>query len=107
MTATESKPDSDTAAGSHPAIDPDLEFDVPLEGSPIECPHCGRPFVDERQRDLHVGLQHGDAADDAERTAFGDAIETERGDLRLFRLKALAVLVLLYFGLLFTYSIVT
>ncbi|HKL29707.1 MAG TPA: hypothetical protein VJ898_10630 [Natrialbaceae archaeon] len=107
MTATESRPESDPEAGSSPAIDPDLEFDVPLDASAVECPHCGRPFVDERQRDLHVGLEHGDAADDAERTAFGDAIEIEREDLRLFRLKALAVLVLLYFGLLFTYSIVT
>jgi hypothetical protein len=107
MTATESRPESNPETGSHPAIDPDLEFDVPLDASPIECPHCSRPFVDERQRDLHVGLQHGDAADDEQRTAFGDAIDAERGDLRLFRLKALAVLVLLYFGLLFTYSIVT
>jgi hypothetical protein len=109
MTPTESTPDhvtsSDAESDRRPV--PGLDFEVPPDASPVDCPHCGRPFVGDRQRDLHVGLQHGDAADESERTAFGDAIGTERDDLRLFRLKALAVLVVLYFGLLFTYSIVT
>ena len=109
MTATGSTPDHVTPpdAESGHRSDPGLEYDVPADASPVDCPHCGRPFVGERQRDLHVGLQHGDVAEESERTAFGDAIGTERDDLRLFRLKALAVLVVLYFGLLFTYSIVT
>lgn len=109
MTTTEStserEPGPESASESGSDSEPD--FDVPSGASSADCPHCGRPFVDERHRDLHVGLQHGDVADDRERTAVGDAIESEREDLRLFRVKALAVLVLLYFGLLFTYSIVT
>ncbi|MFT4890696.1 MAG: hypothetical protein ACI9YT_001614 [Halobacteriales archaeon] len=95
MTVTES--DSDSV--------PDA--DVPPDASPVECPHCGRPFVRERHRDLHVGLHHGDVADDEELGAVGPALDAERTELRRFRLKALIVLVVLYFGLLFTYSIVT
>jgi len=83
------------------------DADVPPDASPVECPHCGRPFVRERQRDLHVGLQHDRVATDEERTAIGRAADAERDELRRFRLKALIVLVVLYFGLLFTYSIVT
>lgn len=71
------------------------------------CPHCGRPFASEQWRALHLGLAHDDRLDEAEREAFRDAYETEQADLRLFRLQALAVLVLLYFGFLIVYAVVT
>jgi len=91
-------------------IDPDRDVDVPPDASPVDCPVCGRPFVRERHRDLHVALEHGDRVGqgkDVETSAVEGASEAERDELRLFRLKALVVLVVLYFGLLFTYSIVT
>lgn len=101
MTTTESPADS------RPKPDTERQFEVPTDATPHRCPHCSRPFVTERQRDLHVGLRHGDLAEEQEQTAAGRAVEVERDDLRRFRLKALGVLVILYFGLLFTYSIVT
>jgi hypothetical protein len=85
----------------------EIEYEIPPDASPVDCPHCERPFVRERHRDIHVGLEHGDLADEPARTAIADAIDSERQELRLFRLKAVMALVLLYFGLLFTYSIVT
>ncbi|WP_232701319.1 DUF7410 domain-containing protein [Halobacterium wangiae] len=73
----------------------------------VECPHCGEPFHDERLRDLHRGLEHYDGLDDAERDAFEEAYLAENADLRSFRLRALAVLVMLYFGFLMVYAVVT
>jgi hypothetical protein len=98
---------TETPADSRAGPEPKRQYEFPADVSPLRCPHCSRPFVDERQRDLHVGLRHWDLASDAEHTAASRAVEVERGDLRRFRLKALGVLVVLYFGLLFTYSIVT
>jgi len=51
--------------------------------------------------------EHYDRLDDAEREAFDEAYLAENADLRSFRLRALAVLVLLYFGFLILYAVVT
>lgn len=72
-----------------------------------ECSYCGQPFSHEEYLVLHRGLEHGDKLSDDEVDAFHDAYQEETEELRLFRLKALALLVLLYFGFLFTYSVVT
>lgn len=79
---------------------------VPPGESTHECSYCGQPFSHEEYLVLHRGLEHGDELTDDEVSAFHDAYEEETEEMRLFRLKVLAVLVLLYFGFLFTYSIV-
>jgi hypothetical protein len=82
-----------------------IETTVPDEESPTRCPHCGRPFADETYRTLHEGVAHYDCLDDERRASFADAYETEQAAIRLFRLKALAALVVLYFGFLWAYSV--
>ncbi|MFB6269856.1 MAG: C2H2-type zinc finger protein [Halobacterium sp.] len=80
------------------------QTDVPPDAP--ECPYCGDAFPTERLRDLHRGLEHYDDLDEHEREAYEDAYRSEGEDLRSFRLRALAVLVLLYFGFLMTYAVV-
>lgn len=65
------------------------------------------PFRHEDHLVLHRGLEHSDELSEDEVAVFHDAYEAESEELRLFRLKALALLVLLYFGFLFMYSFVT
>ena len=76
-----------------------------LDDAP-RCSYCGEAFPTERLRALHRGLEHYDSLDDDERDAFEDAYHDESEDLRSFRLRALAVLVALYFGFLMTYAVV-
>lgn len=77
------------------------------EPEDASCEHCGERFPSERLRDLHRGLDHYAALDADERAAYEAASEAETEDLRSFRLRALAALVLLYFGFLLTYAVVT
>lgn len=88
------RPDRSAAAG-----DPDE--------AAATCPYCGRPFARERYRTLHVGLDHPGRLTEEERTAFRRAYREETAEIRRFRLKILALLVVLYFGVLFTYMVVT
>jgi hypothetical protein len=74
---------------------------------PVRCGYCGRRFAREEWRALHRGLDHEDRLTEPERAAFREAYESEREDLRLFRLQALLGLVLLYFGFLIVYAVVT
>jgi hypothetical protein len=96
-----------SADGTDPATDlsDPREYDVPTDAEPVVCAHCGAPFADDELLALHRGIDHADALDGAEREAFEDAYEAESEDLRLFRLKALGALVVLYFGLLMMYSV--
>jgi len=96
---TEATSDADDATGSPTGGD--------SETADATCARCGERFPTERLRDLHRGLEHYRALDDRERAAYEAAYESETEDLRSFRLRALAVLVALYFAFLFTYSIVT
>lgn len=70
----------------------------------FDCPYCDRRFAREAYRDLHLGQEHGDRLDAAERAAYEAAHDAEAEEIRLFRLKALAVLVLVYFGFLVVYA---
>jgi len=74
------------------------------DGPPYRCGYCGRPFARERPLALHRGLDHAAGLTGAERAAFEEARETERADLRRFRLKALLALVVGYFGFVMAYS---
>ncbi|WP_232688210.1 C2H2-type zinc finger protein [Halobacterium zhouii] len=69
------------------------------------CSHCGEAFPTDQLRDLHRGLEHYDALADDEREAFDEAYIAETEGLRSFRLRALAALVLVYFGFLFAYAV--
>lgn len=84
--------------------DPGVDYERP-EDSPV-CEYCGAPFATPDLLALHRGHEHGDQLDDAEREAFESAYESEQADIRLFRLKALGALVLLYFGFLMVYAVV-
>ena len=52
------------------------------------------------------GHEHRDELDDDRLAAFEEAYEAEQDEIRLFRLKALGALVLLYFGFLMVYAVV-
>lgn len=83
------------------------ETRVPADESPVECPYCGRPLESEQLLVLHEGLKHWERLSSDRRERFRDAYQDENEDLRTFRLKMLGLLVLLYFGFLFAYSVVT
>ncbi|WP_439025893.1 DUF7410 domain-containing protein [Haloarchaeobius sp. DT45] len=85
----------------------ELETEVPPGDQPHRCPYCDRPFRKAEYRTLHVGLTHYDVMTDTERERFQDAYREESDELGLFRLRTFAVLVLLYFGMLMLYSVVT
>lgn len=73
-------------------------------GEAFACPYCGRRFAREAWRDLHRGQEHGARLDATERAAYEAAHDAETEAIRLFRLKALAVLVAVYFGFLVVYA---
>lgn len=81
---------------SEPAFDRDTE-------DATACPHCGRPFSRARYRVLHVGLEHYDRLTDGEREAFVSEYRSETAEIKRFRLKALAMLIALYFTFLYLY----
>lgn len=90
-----------------PTVPPERDYDVPDGAAAATCPDCGRPFPDEALLALHRGHDHDAALDDGGREAVERARAAEAADLRLFRIKALGALVLLYFGLLMVYAVVT
>lgn len=83
------------------------ETRVPADASPADCPYCDRPLESERLLVLHKGLDHWERLGDGERERFREAYEDESQNLRTFRLKIVALLVVLYFGFLFVYSYFT
>jgi CRISPR/Cas system endoribonuclease Cas6 (RAMP superfamily) len=82
------------------------DYRVPPGESPYECAYCGHPFREEEYLVLHRGLEHGNELPEDEVEAFYDTYEAETEELKHFRLKALGILVLLYFGFLFIYAII-
>ncbi|WP_204959928.1 DUF7410 domain-containing protein [Salinigranum salinum] len=84
-----------------------VETDVPSGASVHRCAYCDRPFAEESYLILHRGLAHADVLSETEREAFADAYAEEEADLGRFRIVALGLLVLLYFGFLFTFAVVT
>lgn len=67
------------------------------------CADCGRQFYTADLLVLHRGVTHPNALDDAEREAYREAYAAEERAIRSFRIRALGILVALYFGLLFLY----
>lgn len=94
-----------TAATPLTESDPaDDHYDVPSDATVVTCPRCGRPFVRERHRDLHLGQAHAGLGDD-ERAAYEAARDEEADELRRFRILSLGLLVVIYFGFLFLYAV--
>lgn len=83
------------------------ETRVPADESAAACPYCDRPLETEELLILHEGLDHWERLDEERREAFRETYESETEDLRTFRLKMLALLVVLYFAFLFVYSVET
>lgn len=107
-TTADATADPATARESHPETVPVGAEGAPApEDGPFTCGYCGRPFAREAWLALHRGLDHEGEITAAEREAFEDAYEDEEADLRMFRLQALGVLVLVYFSFLIVYGLVT
>lgn len=87
----------------------DLDRRTPPEDAPTEpavCSYCGARFADDELLALHRGLDHEPELTDEEREAYADAVASEREAVKLFRLKALVALLVLYFGFIFVYAFV-
>lgn len=69
------------------------------------CEYCEQPFTTTDRLVLHKGLEHFQALTESEQESFMAARADEKDDLRTLQLKALGMLVLVYFGFLFLYAI--
>ncbi|RLM83922.1 DNA-binding protein [Haloarcula sp. Atlit-7R] len=67
------------------------------------CTACGEAYPTERLLVLHRGARHPDDLDAEEVEAYREAYYEEEDELKSFRIRALGILVLLYFGFLFLY----
>lgn len=84
------------------------EATVPQDESPEHaCDYCGHPFPTTDRLALHRGLEHPAHLDEDEEDAFVSARSNEQDQLRTLRIKALGGLVILYFGFLILYGILT
>ncbi|WP_323675128.1 C2H2-type zinc finger protein [Halorubellus sp. PRR65] len=100
MTTPQSDVDATDAADSDT-----VATAVPADATVHECPYCERPFTAPDHVALHVGLQHYDVCTPTEEEAFEKAYLAENEEIRRYRLKAAATLIVLYFGLLMVYAV--
>lgn len=70
------------------------------------CRTCDRTFATDRLRVLHRGVRHPAEMTEAERESYREAYREEEAEIRSFRIRALGVLVLLYFGFLIVYALI-
>lgn len=82
-----------------------MKTDIPAEETSEICSYCGNPFPDGEILSLHKGRTHVEVLSEEERASVREARELEADELHMFQLKALFVLVLLYFALVLTYAI--
>lgn len=83
-----------------------IQTSIPEDETPAgTCEHCGHPFPTTERLVLHKGVEHRRRLDGAEKERFKSAFLGEKDALRSLRLRALAILVVLYFGLLNLYAI--
>ncbi len=85
---------------------PNDELDVPDGAAVHRCGHCERPFAREDFLALHRAREHYRRLDEDELAAYEEAYEEETAGLRHFKIFALGVMVLIYFGFLLTYLLV-
>lgn len=98
--------DTSTSGSAVASSDSPHPADFDVDGAARRCPHCGRPFRTDHLLELHRGEAHPDRLDDEERQAYEDARDEEDDQLFVFHLKALAVLTLVMFVFIYTYSFV-
>lgn len=91
----ETSADADTEAG----------VDANATDANCVCADCGRAFHTEDLLILHRGVRHPEVLDAAEKEAYREVYREEERAIRSFRIRALGILVVLYFGLLFLYVI--
>jgi len=78
----------------------------PHGDAPAEiCEYCDQPFATTDRLVLHKGLKHVQVLTESEKEAFKIAQADEEDSLRILRLKALGMLVIVYFGFLLLYAI--
>ncbi|WP_053948716.1 DUF7410 domain-containing protein [Halolamina sediminis] len=70
------------------------------------CPYCGRPFPTEHLHALHLGEEHGNALTEAEAERYAAADDRESDELFQFHIKVLALLTLITFVFLYSYTFV-
>lgn len=70
------------------------------------CRTCGRTFPTDRLHVLHRGVRHPDDLTGEERESYREAYLAEEEEIRSFRIRALGMLVVLYFGFLIVYALV-
>ena len=73
--------------------------------STYRCDICGRRFYAADHDILHRGVRHPETMTKDEQDAYREAYRAEAAAIRSFRIRALGVLVVLYFGFLFLYVI--
>jgi len=80
--------------------------DYPIEACET-CLYCGREFPNQNILAHHKGRAHADNLSEREQDSVRDALEQETTQLRMYQLQALILLILLYFGFLLVYAVVT
>lgn len=77
-----------------------------VDGDTERCPHCGRPFVTDHLRTLHIGEEHPEAMSEAEAERYAAADDEESDALFIFHIKVLALITLIMFVFLYSYTFV-
>lgn len=98
---------SDTSTSDSAVASPQpqsADFDV--DGAARRCPNCGRPFRTDHLLALHRGEAHPERLSDEDRRAYEEASDEEDDRLFVFHLKVLAVITLVMFVFIYTYSFV-
>lgn len=70
------------------------------------CRTCSRTFPTDRLHVLHRGVRHPDDLTEEERESYREAYLAEEEEIRSFRIRALGMLVVLYFGFLIAYALI-
>lgn len=77
-----------------------------VDGDAEHCPYCGHPFATDHLLSLHLGEVHADSLTEQEQERYAAADDQESDDLFLFHIKVLAVLTLITFVFLYSYTFV-
>jgi len=85
---------------------PTTETAFAVDDDAERCPYCGRPFVTDHLRTLHIGEEHPEAMSDAEAERYAAADDQESDDLFIFHIKVLALITLIMFVFLYSYTFV-
>ena len=90
--------------GGHVPEDADLE--VPDGAEIYRCPYCEYPLQTERLWVLHLGVEHPEEIDAAQRERYEEEYDEESHDLFTLHVKLTIVIILLYFFLSYSYMFV-